>query len=379
MKKYNILHLFFALIISICSCGNKKEAGIAADDNVFIKGKIDNFHSKTIYFEELFTNSVIVIDSVKTDEDGVFIEGLKINTPGFFRFRIAPNNFFNFIAAPSDSLIISADASRLEATYSITGSEESKRLKELNVFLQTIYRTNDSLNAHLQRHQQNNDINNYMAAVQFQQQLSGQFHDFVKNFIDYKPGSLSSLAAVQNLDAEANFEYYAKVEAGLKNSFPNLPQYKDLKAKVDELKKLAIGSQAPEISLNDTEDKLRSLSSLKGNVVLIDFWASWCRPCRAENPNVVKMYNKYKDKGFEIFSVSLDKSKPAWINAIKQDGLIWKNHVSDLGYWNSAVVPMYGIKGIPLTFLLDKDGKIIGKNLRGAELEKKLEEIFRKN
>ena len=115
---------------------------------------------------------------------------------------------------------------------------------------------------------------------------------------------------------------------------------------------------------------------MKGKVVLIDFWASWCGPCRRENPNVVRLYEKYKETGFEIFSVSLDKDKSSWIKAINDDRLMWDNHVSDLKYWNSEAAKLYGISSIPSTILLDREGKIIANNLRGRELENKLREIF---
>ena len=138
----------------------------------------------------------------------------------------------------------------------------------------------------------------------------------------------------------------------------------------------------PEISLPSPSGEIKNLSSLRGKVVLIDFWASWCRPCRMENPNVVKAYNKYNKKGFEVFSVSLDgmpqqaNPKQDWINAIKNDGLIWENHVSDLKGWGSEVLPVFQFQGIPYTLLVDREGKIIGENLRGNALENKLAEIF---
>ena len=141
------------------------------------------------------------------------------------------------------------------------------------------------------------------------------------------------------------------------------------------MKRLAIGSEAPEIVVNDPDGNQISLSSLRGKVVLIDFWASWCRPCRMENPNVVKVYQKYKDKGFEVFGVSLDKGKPEWVEAIKLDGLTWK-HGSELAFWNSSFVKTYNIDGIPKTVLVDKNGIIIAKDLRGPQLEQKLAEVL---
>jgi thiol-disulfide isomerase/thioredoxin len=136
------------------------------------------------------------------------------------------------------------------------------------------------------------------------------------------------------------------------------------------------GDEAPEIVLADATGKKVALSSLRGKYVLIDFWASWCGPCRMENPNVVRVYNTYKDKGFTIFSVSLDNSKDNWLAAIQKDGLVWQNHVSDLKGWQSEGAASYSVKGIPATFLIDKNGIIIGKNLRGPSLEKKLSELI---
>jgi peroxiredoxin len=172
-------------------------------------------------------------------------------------------------------------------------------------------------------------------------------------------------------------DFSRSILAQYAKEFPNSKHCRQL---ISEIPKgpPAIGETAPELAVADTTGKTITLSSFKGKIVLIDFWASWCRPCRMENPNVVKAYDKYKDAGFTVFSVSLDDNKANWARAIKADNLKWSSHVSELKGWQSAAAKLYGVTGIPATFLLDRDGRIIGKNLRGEALEAKLMEVCQK-
>jgi peroxiredoxin len=184
--------------------------------------------------------------------------------------------------------------------------------------------------------------------------------------------------AVIGLQAKNNpsFGYFANRFMEKYESTTDPESIQRLKIQLAQSRSFVVGSEAPDFTQKTPEGEDLSLSDLRGKVVLIDFWASWCMPCRQENPAVVKMYNKYKDKGFTVYSVSLDKEKSKWLSAIQQDGLIWPNHVSDLKFWQSASAQTYGITSIPFTVLIDKDGKIIDKNLRGAQLEAKLKEIL---
>ena len=178
---------------------------------------------------------------------------------------------------------------------------------------------------------------------------------------------------------ESNFERYAplyvQVRDALIGQYPQQAFVRHLDQKINAA--VLPGMMAPEIVLPDTSGihQLR-LSDLRGKVVLIDFWASWCSPCRMENPNVVRLYKKYHERGFEVFSVSLDKDRDKWINAIAKDGLVWPNHVSDLMGWGSAAGKRYQVSSIPNTVLVDRDGRILARNLRGSELEKKLKELL---
>jgi len=197
-------------------------------------------------------------------------------------------------------------------------------------------------------------------------------------YIQKHPDSYVSLDALLEVANEDNDDEKAE------------PLFKALSAKVQATKRaqklagmfeaqkaIAIGAMAPEFTQNDVNDKPVKLSDFKGKYVLLDFWASWCGPCRQENPNVVKAYNKYKDKNFTVLGVSLDRpdKKDAWVAAIKKDSLEW-TQVSDLQFWENAVAKKYLIRSIPQNFLIDPNGKIISKNLRGEDLDKKLEELF---
>jgi thiol-disulfide isomerase/thioredoxin len=173
----------------------------------------------------------------------------------------------------------------------------------------------------------------------------------------------------------------------MEKEIPNSSYTKDFRQMYDDFIKngsaqsaqagdVGIGKPAPEIDLKNPEGRNIKLSSLKGKIVLVDFWASWCGPCRMEMPNVVAAYKKYKDKGFTVYSVSLDKEIAPWKNAINRLGMIWENQVSDLKWWQSAAAQRYGVQSIPSAFLLDRNGVIVATNVRGQELDRKIEELL---
>lgn len=200
----------------------------------------------------------------------------------------------------------------------------------------------------------------------------GNIQNELVKFIGARSNSPVSLFAVSvTMQAAENITDVEKRFSLLNESLRNSPAGKEIGAYIAQAKVGAVGTDAVDFTQNDVNDKPVSLSSFKGKYVLVDFWASWCRPCRMENPNVVKVYNKFKNKNFTVLGVSLDQQKEAWVNAIAKDNLTWTN-VSDLQFWNNSVAQLYKVQSIPQNFLIDPNGKIVAKDLRGSDLEKKL-------
>jgi peroxiredoxin len=214
--------------------------------------------------------------------------------------------------------------------------------------------------------------------------LTGLFSNYCFAYADTAKSPVVSLFAATMAPVELS-----KFEAPLTKLTKRFPDHKGIGTALAYIKSqsaptpqtppqskaVGIGDMAPELTMNDVDDKPFSLSQLKGKYVLVDFWASWCAPCRDENPNVVAAYNQFKDKNFTVLGVSLDKNKTAWVNAIKEDKLNWQ-HISDLKYWSSAAVGLYGFDGIPYNVLVDPQGKIIAIGLRESALQKKLAEVL---
>ncbi|RYD79722.1 MAG: TlpA family protein disulfide reductase [Sphingobacteriales bacterium] len=198
----------------------------------------------------------------------------------------------------------------------------------------------------------------------------------LKKFINKIGTSFTTLPAVLYLKPDKDIEFMEELDKKVAPLYSNSEFYKALHEKVLTYAPVAMGKFAPEIMSQTPQGATFRLSSLKGKYVLIDFWASWCAPCRQENPNVKRVYDKYKSKGFEILGVSFDKDPAAWKKAIEEDKMTWL-HVSDLLEFQSAAAQTYVITAIPSTFLLDKEGRIVAKNLRGAELEKKLAQLIK--
>lgn len=371
----------FLVLITMISCGNSPSVDIQ-DGNVTISGKLDNSEGKQLILTRFANNQPVSLDTVDFTDAGDFNLAFNVPQTDFFRLAVNQQNGAIFILSPGEQVTINGDVNNMSAGLSVSGSENTELLwsyyKQANEF----GKKNQELRQQIGALPQDQAAEKQVLIDDFNK-TNKQFSDFTKEFIDENTSSPAVLSALRSLDIETDFDYFVKARDGLKATFAFSPYYKDLNKNVEnykaqklKLKMFEPGNEVPDITQDDPFGRSRSLSDLRGSVVLIDFWAAWCRPCRAENPNVVRLYNKYHKDGFDVFSVSLDKSKDKWEQAIAADGLVWKNHVSDLKYWQSEAAKLYNVSSIPFTVLIDKDGKVIATKLRGASLEAKLKEIF---
>ncbi len=366
--KYLNLVLFFAFFLfGFVACGQKNATTI----NGNVKG--DAVYTKVTLNKDV-NGTLKVVDSSLINSKGDFKFKLSMEEPDIYFLKFEPNldQYAYLVLSPKQTIDIQFKIEKTIRYEMVKGSEEMKFSKGILDHL-------DSVNAKLVSLQEAypNAENKSEIEAEFNQTFSAS-RAYVKQKLLQNKTMLSCAILLTALDFNEEIAVYEEVLNALNQKYPNNEEVKKQLKKVKSVSGLRQGAEAPEIALPNPQGKVMKLSSLRGKYVLIDFWASWCRPCRAENPNVVALYNKYHPKGFDIFSVSLDNNKSNWENGIQSDGLIWENHVSDLKQWQSEVVPLYGISGIPFTVLIDKNGKVIATGLRGDSLRVKLEELLGK-
>ena len=360
----HIILVSLALIIAV---------SLSAQRKATINGKINNAGTFTkLYLELIGVNPAKKIDSC-TLVDGKFNFEFKIFKPDIYRLTFNDKNFTSFIVSPGDAIQVESDNADFKSNFKITGSKQTDQLIAMNKLLIPMNRKQDSIRG-VSRDMPNTPDNATRLVELGNQYKSADstikdliFSEFKKN-----PQSLAWIFFVNKLPASSELPRLKIIDSVLNANYAYNYFVIETHKQVLQEMKTAVGQPAPDITLMAPDSTMKSLSSLKGKVVLLDFWASWCGPCRKENPNVVKIYGELHDKGFDIFSVSLDKDRKAWLNAIQKDGLIWDNHVSDLKYWDSEGAAIYGVRAIPATYIIDRNGKIYAKNLRGAELENAL-------
>lgn len=384
-----LLALSFIIVISSCSKLGSNE--------FLVKGKIENSLGKTIFLSEVDESGLVTVDSVLLDKEGEYKLKGKTSFPKFYLLRISPNDYVTLLVDSADIITVNADANDFVKSHSVEGSDDMVLVKSLVDRMDKTQAQIDSIGKIYESFVGSESLDSVKSEIdrQFNEIVTNQ-RDFSKKFIETNPGSMSSMLALsQQIIPQRvpvfvipdDLAYFEKVDAELVKLYPGSKDAQQLHKFVGQVKEQAmqqsnaagfgIGDVVPDISLNNPQGKVISLYSLKGKYVLLDFWAGWCSPCRQENPNLVENYKKYKNKGFEIFQVSLDKEKSQWIAAIEKDKLGEWKHVSDLQFWQSAPASEFNITSIPANFLLNPKGEVIAINLRGPALGAKLEELFR--
>ena len=384
----NLLFLFIFLI-AFSSC---------KDNNFSVSGQFENASGETIIFQRLNLNGTEHIDSMKIKKDGSFeFEANKLMEPTFFQVTINPNRTLVLLIDSTENILVKGDMKAFDASVQVLQSEGSKELLKINKKAADLQK---SIQSKLK------EINDLTHEDSFKkEQLQGEinkeieaYKEYIYNYIFENPRSFVSYYALfQNILDLPIFDVmdpkdhisFATLATSLNMLYPESERVKhlyqyvlDAKAtmKQQKLSNILLDNAetvgSPEIEENDIDGNKVKLSDLRGKVVLLSFWAAWDEASRKENKNILKVYNKYHSKGFEVFQVSLDKSKVLWESAIKQDNLPWIN-VSDLKYTSSYWARLYNINKIPANYLISKNGDLIGKDLFGTMLDEKIADALK--
>mgnify|MGYP001012650475 CR=1 FL=1 len=325
---------------------------------VKINGIISEILSQdSIVLKDFSSNPSIIQSTAIQKPSGVFNLSASIPYTGFYRLGFDDKNFILLLLKPGENITIEAKAYDLFSTSKVEGSTQTSLFYRLNDQYSKFQFLRDSI----QR-----AMNDRL------QELTVKEEEFAYNFVMANSNSLASLMLVDKINKDVHMDAYLKLDSALSKDYPNNPMVNDFHAEIQKMSFLKIGSTIPEIVLKDKDGKETHLSKLRGKVVLVDFWATWCGPCKAEIPNMKKQYETYKNMGFEIYSVSLDRQKEAWING--STDLPWVSVFDEGG----VVANQFQVASIPFMLLIDKEGTILAKNVRGAELKNQLEKIFNK-
>jgi peroxiredoxin len=360
MKKFSYLLL---ICLAFVACKDKSKFTVT--------GKIENAAPKSkVYLFSMVKNNAVAIDSTVLSDKGEF--KFSQSTDGVNFFKVTANqNEYMIIAKNGDDIKLEADLSNKNMDYKLSGAEEADKLQELNVNKNRYTAKMAEIQRQFEEQVEAQPQNREAIANQMRPALMRETQglvDFILKFANDNPKSLASFYAINSLNPSDYEQEFIAYSDKIKSTFNNNAAVTEFLVRMAKLKSVQVGQLAPAFSMKTIDGKTTSLADFKGKYVLLDFWASWCMPCRQENPNVVKAYNKYKDRNFTILSVSLDKDAAAWKQAVAADKLTW-THASELSDFEGPTVRLYQVEAIPSSFIIDPAGKIVAKNLRGEQLD----------
>jgi peroxiredoxin len=371
MKMKKLIGLLAFCLIVVTACKN--------NDKFTIEGKFENAVPQSkIYLFGMEKSNAVAIDSTVLSDNGEF--KFTRATKGVDFFKVAANEKeYVIIAKNGDQIKLSADLNDQSMSYNLSGAEEADKLQTLNTFRNKYTAKMNAIQAKFEQQVESQPDKREAIAAQLRPELaqvSDEMVNFILKFANENPKSLTSFYAMNSLNPADYEKEFIEYSDKIKSNFNDNQSVTDFLVRMAKLKSVQIGQMAPAFTMNSIDGKTISLADFKGKYVLLDFWASWCMPCRQENPNVVKAYNTYKDKNFTVFSVSLDKDPKAWAQAVAADKLTWA-HGSELKDFEGPTVRLYQVEAIPSSFILNPEGKIVAKNLRGAELDAFLAKTLR--
>ncbi len=364
MKKLSYL-LAVAFLMAACS----------SEPHYVIKGKIEGSDTITFYLQKRESGKMISIDSAISDKGNFTMKGGKVDFPQMmYLLAGTTRKRAQFFIENSEMTITGTLDSLFKAI--VTGS---KTEDEYQSFILSNKPLSSRYSIAYTEYQSANRAGDTAKTAEIEKQLDAlqkEMTNLQKTFVKSNPASYVTPTMLSSMAYEMEPNEIEAAINELDTAVAATPLMKSLKERVQVMKAVAVGQKAPDFTMNDVDGNPVALSSKFGaKLLLVDFWAAWCGPCRQENPNVVKVYTEFNKKGFDVYGVSLDQEKEEWIKAIADDKLTW-THVSDLQYWASAAAKMYAVNAIPANFLLDESGTIIGRNLRGEDLYNKVNEIL---